>query len=89
MTDTAGTMRVIPTTVSAGAIGISDTTGINRQNWKNSYTRPNRKTLPRPRSVEIDDWAPAGTSPYQSGCKALKHPQNACVSCHATGQLAV
>lgn len=40
MTETAGTMRVIPTTVSAGAIAIADTTGINRQNRKNSYIRP-------------------------------------------------
>lgn len=52
MTDTAGTMRVIPTTVSAGAIGISDTTGINRQNRKNSYTRPNPQSLPRPCSIK-------------------------------------
>jgi hypothetical protein len=60
MTDIAGTMRVIPTTVSAGAIGISDTTGINRQNRKNSYTRPNPQTLPRPRSVELEYFPRSG-----------------------------
>jgi hypothetical protein len=51
MTDTGITMRVIPTTVSVGAIGISDTTGINRQNRKNSYTLRNPQSLPLPRSI--------------------------------------
>jgi len=51
MADTGITMRVIPTTVSVGAIGISDTTGINRQNRKNSYIPHNRQSLPTARII--------------------------------------
>jgi hypothetical protein len=81
MTNTGITMRVIPTTVSAGAIGISDTTGINRQNRKNSYIPHNRQSLPTARRVRIAtphaSSEVAGSGGWLTGCKRRCRLQNA------------
>jgi hypothetical protein len=92
MTDTGITMRVIPTTVSVGAIGISDTTGINRQNRKNSYIPSNRQSLPAARRVRIaapGAWLEtADCGVWLSGCKHQCQLQNAACSAASTNESA-